>query len=479
MQSRNLKRLQEIEMSNSIYDIMGFYFDLRTFTLGARTAISRAQQNTVDNATSRQRTIARHCAAAEEKQPNQSTLDAAYRKFKSHYTRLNVMEYSSREVRALIYCLHKFENDTMVSAFTKVLDKQWRNRFLNGLLYFLLSYWDITEKSRLQVIIDVFQRKLSAYNGKRDKYLLLKQNARFLTLNGAELLGMTLRKMDVGQTNCCSIFSASSVFFGLSSNNIEFQYYSKVISSYFGRDAIEKLDMLKDVLDKHNYDATPKRIIPAMIIQNRDAVNEGKQDYIRSIALGMIGNPELSSKWSLRNGTAEENLNLKEARQILNEWLKRKFISIFFEKCMHEPSRQKYWLKHIEMIGDLEIWTTPFTMSLLMQDKRIADMFNTKVKVLNNEKNVDKSALIMTVGNYFFIEFSDVGCLYIFQKNSPYGLTIASNRFLYFDEIKRMRVDTIQSFYLKNQEGKINHNTGWENTLEKWMKCHSVIQNIW
>ena len=466
-------------MSNSIYDIIGFYFDPKMYTLGAKTAISSAQQNTIDNATSRQRTIARHCAAAEEKQPNQSTLDAAYRKFKSGYTRLNVEEYSSREVRALIYCLHKFENDAMVSAFTKVLDKQWRNRFLNGLLFFLLSYWDVTEKARLQAIIDVFQSKLSVYNGKRDKYLLLKQNARFLTLNGAELLGMTLRKLDVGQTKSCSIFSASSVYFGLSSNNIEFQYYSKVISSYFGRDAIEKLDMLKEVLNRHNYDATPKRIIPAMIIQNKDAVNEAKQEYIRSIAVGMIGNPELSSKWSLRNGTTEENSNLKEARQILNEWLKRKFISIFFEKCMHEPSRQKYWLKHIDIIGDLEIWTTSFTMSLLMQDKRIADMLNTKVKVLNNEKNVDKSALIMTVGNYFFIEFSDAGCLYIFRKDSIYGKTIASNRFLYFDEIKRMRVETIQSFYVEKQEGKITHNTGWENTFEKWMTRHRVKQELW
>ncbi len=466
-------------MSNSIYDIMGFYFDPKTFTLGARTAISNAQQNTIDNATNRQRTIARQCAAAEEKQPNQLTLDAAYRKFKSGYTRLNVEAYSLREVRALIYCLHKFENDAMVSAFTKVLDKQWRNRFLNGLLYFLLSYWDVTEKARLQAIIDVFQRKLKSYNGKRDKYLLLKQNARFLTLNGAELFGMTLRKMDVGQTKSCSIFSASSVYFGLSSNNIEFQYYSKVISSYFGRDAIEKLDMLKEVLDKHNYDATPKRIIPALIIQNKDAVNEAKQEYIRSIAVGMIGNPELSSKWSLRNGTPEEKSNLKEARQILNEWLKRKFISIFFEKCMHEPSRQKYWLKHIDMIGDLDIWTTPFTMSLLMQDKRIADMLNTKVKVLDNEKNVDKSALIMSVGNYLFIEFSDAGCLYIFKKDSPYGKTITSNRFFYFDEIKRMRVETIQSFYVGKQEGKISHNTGWENTLEKWMKHHHVKQELW
>ena len=466
-------------MSNSIYDIVGFYFDHKSFTLGASSAISNAQQQIIDNATNRQRTIARHCAVAEDKQPNQSTIDAAYRKFKSGYTRLNVEDYSSREVRALIYCIHKFDNDTMVSAFAKLLDKQWKNRFFNGLLYYLLSFWDTAENTRLQMIIDVFQRKLSIYDGKRDKYLLLKQNARFLALNGAELLGMTLRKMDVGQTESCYIFSAPSVFFGLSSNNLDFQYYSKVITSYFGRDAIEKLDLLREVLDRHNYDVTPKRIIPAMIIQNKDGVNEARQEYIRSIAVGMIGNPELQSKWTMRNGSPEEKSNLEEARQILNEWLKRKFISIFFEKCMHEPSRKKYWLDNIDIIENLEIWTTPFTKSLLMQDKRIADMLETKVNVLSNEKNIDRSALIMSVGGFFFIEFSDVGCLYIFRKNSPYGKTIASNRFFYFDEIKRMKVETIQSFYVEKDEGKITHNTGWEATLDKWMKRHHVTQDIW
>jgi hypothetical protein len=64
-------------MSNSIYDIVGFYFDPKTFTLGARSAVSNAQQQIINNATNRQRTIARHCVAVEEKQPNQSTIDAA------------------------------------------------------------------------------------------------------------------------------------------------------------------------------------------------------------------------------------------------------------------------------------------------------------------------------------------------------------------------------------------------------------------
>lgn len=462
-------------MSNSIYDILGFYTDPKTFVLGARSAISDSQKKTIQNAANRLWTVVRSCQGLDDKKPDAHVMDAAFRKFKSSYLKLNVNDFSARETRALIYNMHLFNNDGMFASMAKLLDANWKNRFFNGLLFYLLTNWDSVDNNNLQVIIDLFQEKITHYDGKRDKYLLLQQNARFLNSNGAELLGMTLRKKDVGQTDSCSILTASSVYFGLNGNKIDLEYYSKVIVSYFGRDAIKKLDLLRDVLKLHNYDVTAKRIIPSMIIQNKEGAGEAKQEYIRALAVGMIGNPELASKWTMRNGTPEERQNLEEARLILNEWLKKKFISIFFEKCVHEPLRQKYWLKHIDMIEDLEIWCTPFTMSLLLEDKRISDLLNSKVKVLDNEKDADMSVLIMTIGNYYFIEFSDVGCLYLLQRRGPYGGLIASNRIMYFSEIKSIRVNLIQDFYVKTVDGKIDHRSGWESTLEKWMKYHRVI----
>lgn len=462
-------------MSNNVFEILQFYSDSRTFALGARLAISDAQKKIIHNAANRLWTIARECEGQEEKVPDTHVMEAAFRKFKSNFRNLDANVFSTREVRALIYGMCQFNDDDMYPAMSKLLERTWKDRYFNSLLFFLLSSWDSVASHNLQPVIDIFQNKLKSYQGKRDKYLLLKQNSRFLNLNGAELLGITLRKQDIGQKDSCSILIAPSVYFGLAGNRIDLEYYSRVIAAYFDRDAIHKLDLLKEVLKVHNYDATAKRIIPPMIIQSNGSVDAESQDCIRAIAIGMIGNPENASLWTMVNGSAEEKSNLSEAREILNEWLKKKFLTIFFEKCVHEPSRQKYWIDHIDMIDDLQIWTTPYTMSVLKSDNRISDMIDAKVKVLGYEKNVDMSVLIMSIANYYFIEFSDVGCLYMLRKGSPYGQIINSSRFLYFSEIKKMKVNLIQDFFLTNTEGKIDHRSGWETTLEKWMKYQRII----
>ena len=85
------------------------------------------------------------------------------------------------------------------------------------------------------------------------------------------------------------------------------------------------------------------------------------------------------------------------------------------------------------------------------------------------ESAMYKSVPLTCTSPYNLLEFS---LLILFSF-------IASKRFFYFDEIKRMKVEHIQSFYVEKQEGKIDHHKGWENTLEKWMERHRVIQNLW
>lgn len=462
-------------MSNNVYEILGFYNDPKTFVLGARSAINKAQKKLISKSTDALLNIARLCNSTEETKPKPAASEAAYMKFVKLYKNLEAEDFSSREIRALTYCMHQFSNKEMFHSFAKLLCLQWRDRYFNGLLFFLLNSWDSTDPECLQQIIDVFQTKIALYQGKKDKFLLLKKNAKYLQNNGAEMLGMALRKFDAGQTESCSLLSVPSVYWGLNTGKIDQEYYSKVITAYFGRDAIKKLDLLRKVLQEHTYENTAKRIIPSMILQNKGGINTEMQDYIRSIAVGMIGNPEHQSKWTMRYGTPEEKQNLEEARTILNEWLKKKFITIFFEICINEPQRKQYWLDHIDMIEDLEVWCTRTTMSFLMEDNKIADMLSTKVNVLTHEGDRNQSALFLYIGNYVFVEFSDVGCLYMFNNTSAFGNIITSRRFMYFDEIKRMKVDTIQDFYLKYKEGKIPHLSGWEKTLEKWMKFHHIV----
>lgn len=461
-------------MSKSIYEILRFYIDPKAFVVGARTAVNESQKQTILNATKRLHTIAHSCLNIEDKTPSPHTTELALHKFINYYRHIELTDFSSREIRALCYSIHKFKDSKMFESFALLIQKQWKYRFINGLLYYMLSNWDSADKNNLQIIINVFQKEIAEYDGKRDKYLLLKKNAPYLMTNGAELLGITLRKLDAGQTDYCSIWTVPSIYFGIPSNKINLEYYSKVISTYFGRDALKKIEQLSAILEAHDYAVTAKRIISAMIVQNKDTIGESMQDSIRTIAVRLIGNPELSSYWSIRNGSPEEKKNLEDARTILNDWLKRRFISIFFEKCVHEPSRKKYWLDHVDMVSELKVWCTPLCLALLNEDKNIAEFVSSNVRELEYESNTNRAALIMTIANYTFVEFSDIGCLYLLLKNGPYGTRIASNQILYFNEFRNIKIGNIQDFMLNLKEGKIDHRSGWENLLDKWMKIHKI-----
>ena len=461
-------------MSKSIYEILRFYIDPKAFVVGARTSVNNSQKQIIHNATERLHTIARSCISVEDKIPSPQTTELALRKFRKFHRHLDLTEFSSREIRALIYNMHEFRDSAMYESLALLLQKQWKNRFINGLLYYMLSNWDSADKNNLQIIINIFQEKISKYDGKRDKYLLLKKHAKYLMSNGPELLGMTLRKLDSDQTDSCSIWTAPSTYFGATSNKIDLEYYSKVITSYFERNALKRINLLKDILEEHNFNMTAKRIIPAMIVQNKDIIGEATQDSIRSIAVHLIGDSGISSYWTMKNGSPEEKRYLEDARTILNDWLKRKFISIFFEKCVHEPSRKKYWLDHVDMVSELKVWCTPLCLTLLNEDKKIADFITSNVRELEHEDSSNRAALIMTIANYTFVEFSDIGCLYLLLKNGSYGNRIATNQICYLDEIRRIRVDNIQDFMLNLKEGKIDHRPGWENILDKWMKIHKI-----
>ena len=226
---------------------------------------------------------------------------------------------------------------------------------------------------------------------------------------------------------------------------------------------------MEDVLNEHNYGPTAKRLIPAIILNKSKSATPSQMEAIKTLAITEIGDPSIASKWTLSVGTEEEKENLKEARRLLNEWIKRKFISIFFEKCVRDPRRKKYWIEHVDLISDFDIFCTRRTRSVLMQDDRISKLVSQKVSLLNDGSDNELSALGMTIGNYYFVEFSESGSgsIYIYRgkvKNPSY-----------FYQLKRPHLPTIQSFMIDKDEGKLPHLSDWEKTLNQWFRNHGLL----
>lgn len=457
-------------MSNSqLSHILDFQFSASDYTLAAKLLFNVSEKRAWEKCVQDLEQIANSCLVKDEPIPNKLESEQVYGRFIRLYKTPLRAYFSSRELRMLTYSMHHIKTVPMMKALVSLLDQHWRDRFFNGLLYYTLSNWDDTADNVMEPVLELMRKRLKAYQGKRDKYLILKNNMRFLTLEGPELLGLTLRQKDKGQKTACSLNHISSLVFGMSKDRLDMQFYSRVIVAYFEKDALAKLDIMERILKEHNYTPTAKRLLPSIILNDSKNAREKEKEAIKTLAVSEIGDPSERSHWKLSIGTSEEQDNLEQARQILEQWIKRKFISIFFEKCVQDPRRKKFWLDHTEMIGDFDIYSTPRTKSMLMQDSRISKLVERKVMVLNDKVVSNISALGMSIGKYYFIEFSESGSgsIYIYREKikSP----------LYFYQLKRPHLPTIQSFMIDKDEGKLPHLSDWEKTLTQWFKNQGLL----
>lgn len=457
-------------MSNSqLSHILGFRFSASDYTLAAKSLFTVSEKRAWEKCVQDLEHIADSCLANDEPVPDKLESEEVYTRFCRLYRTPSRADFSSRELRLLTYSMYHIKTVPMMKAMVSLLDKHWRDRYFNGLLYYVLSNWDDTDDNVMEPVLELLQNRLKAYQGKRDKYLILKKNARFLTLEGPELLGLTLRQKDKGQKIACSLNNISSMVFGMSKDRLDMQFYSRVIVAYFEKDALSKLDMMEQILKEHNYAPTAKRLIPSIILNDSKNAREKEKEAIKTLAVSEIGDPSERSHWKLSTGTREEKDNLEKARQILEQWIKRKFISIFFEKCVQDPRRKKFWLDHADMISDFDIYSTPRTKSMLLQDSRISRLVERKVMVLNDKVDTDLSALGMSIGRYYFIEFSESGSgsIYIYREKIKDPS--------YFYQLKRPHLPTIQSFMIDKDEGKLPHLSDWEKTLTQWFRNHGML----
>lgn len=448
--------------------ILKISFDPRTFVLGAKDILSQKEKTNIEKNIDRLKEVSSIGLSNDEPIPDEYLSDKVYARFQYCCSHPGKDVFSSRELRMLIYSMYRIKRSTMMNKLVKMLDENWRNKFFNGLLVYILSNFDTTNEEIMAPVLSLMQKQLKAYKGKRDKYLLMKRNLRFFQLHGPEMLGITLRRQDAGQKKNCSLRNMSSMIFGMSSNRIDYEYYSRTIVAYFEKDALSKLNLMEEILKAHNYDATPKRLIPSLIINENKKGTAEQIDTIKTLAVGMIGDPAIKSKWSLSTGSAEEKENIEEARKIMNGWIKRKIITLFFEKCVHEPTRKKFWLDHVNLIRSFRIYCTIESKAVLMQDSRMANYLESITTVLRDKKTVDMYALGMSIGKYYMIEFSDIGSLHIYPENSIKGP-------LYFWQLKKLHIPVIQSFMLDFDEGKLPHVKGWEKTFNTWLHKHHLL----
>lgn len=450
--------------------ILNWSFKPDTFVLGAKDLLSKKEQKVIDSNTQQLRDITVLCGKREEEVPDKNMCNRIFRLFEANYKDEHVGDlFSLREIRHLIYAMHRAKEVEMMQKLLKLVDQRWRDRFFNGLLFYILSNFESAPEKVMVEVLSLMQKKLKQYEGKRDKFNTLKRNIVYFQINGPELLGLKMKKQDGEKSDYCSLKHASQTIFGMNRLRLDFEFFSRAIVTYFEKEKSINVGLIQEIMKLHNCDDTSKRLVPALVLNEAASRSEIYRDRVRLLAMRLIGDPASPSKWIFAKGTREEKQNLDKTREIINKWITRKIITIFFEKCVEDPKRKAFWIDHADLVEDFKLYCTEKTYAALKQDNRIVDIVDSKTdKVMEASSPLDP-ALGMLIGNYNIIEFASNRALQIYKSNEMKKIN-----FLNELNINTLH-NTIQSFCVNYEEGKLPHNSGWEKTLVKWFENHGIL----
>lgn len=191
-------------------------------------------------------------------------------------------------------------------------------------------------------------------------------------------------------------------------------------------------------------------------------------------ALHLIGDPANDAYWEPWEWASQEDRsNLKRAQAILNEWLTRRFITIFFDKIAMDSDRKTFWLKYVRSISRFKIYGSHLTQYSLSQDERVRSNLDARFGILQDGGG-NQSALVMVVKDYVLVEFSLKGAAFFaYRSSNPLCPNISYSSI----RTRQLKLDTeLLMRRMNNQvlshraEGRFAHHLGWERFLKWWLE---------
>ncbi len=466
----------------SASEILKFNFSPTTFQQSANKVIPATTIHQIGNRIAQLKSITEKVGDASFAFDDDSLKSKTFKKFKLSFSN-NKQPFTKRELRALIYGLdysennltNIFSNELETGYALELLDSSWRESFLKGLILFLFKNWESKHFQSLEQLRDFISQQLETYSGNNKQILNFKRNQGYFKVkNGNEVLGVTLARMNKPIQEATKILGVPESWFSYS-------YFSRVIVIYYEKNKaniINEIDNLHEVLLKNNSSITSKRLVSKMIIQANQPAFATSQDRLKKIAFTQIGDPSNISNWSaFDNANESERREILEARNILDEWIAKQFIDIFFRVCLNDERRKRFWLKIASKNRvSFKVYGPSRTKRLLQQEGRIKEYLDARFTTVYSTKDV--SAFILYIGNYILIEFSDAGyAFYAYQLNGTNkpNFEIRLNS---VDEFRNSKLKTLvyrsgYSITDTNEEGRLSHLDGdllWEQVFEYWLK---------
>jgi hypothetical protein len=461
----------------SVNDILEFHFLPSAFQQTAQKIIPTTLSQLNDIRIDKLKKITEHVGAASFNFNGNNLIPQVFKKFKSSI-QTNNTAFDRRELRTLTYSLSYsetgqstiFNNEKEINYALQLLNSNWRDSFLIGIIDCYLKNWETENRTSLSRLAEFIGEKLKTYNGNRTTINAFKSNLKYFDLkNGDLIFGNELALKNAQIKEATKVLSLPESWF-------TYPYFSKVIVAYYDKKQSEISNMIDDfenALDFHKNSNTNKRIVSKIIIQANKPEFAALQDKVKHLAFKFIGDPENKSIWAdFNNATEKEKSDLINARKILNEWITRQFINVFFNVCINDDRRKRFWLKYAPHISSFKVYGPSFTKTLLKRDERIAEYLEARFTTVYSNRDV--SAFILYIGDYMIIEFSNEGfacCAY--KMSSPNRPTLNS-RLNSVEDLRNsslpLAIQSDANYYYTSEEGRLFHNSNWEHKFNHWLK---------
>lgn len=385
----------------------------------------------------------------------------------------NLEDWSLHELRTISYSLQSFlKNENAFAYVVYILERNWRDTFFNGVTYCLLSSWNTFTDKQRAMIRTLLSGKLNKYSGHNKRYLLLKENFDFLQEEGPLRMATLLCKRD-------EVIDSAPALLGYRPSTVSWSYYSDVIIEYIRRKGITDLSAIEDLLGKNSLDRT-KKLVVVYLVEKVENAGMVFQDAVSKFTNRIIGDISINATWSpFLGATDDEKASLDKAKEITRKWFARKIIEVFFSVCVQDYSREKYWTKYVDYINDFRLVGSDLVRRKLETNNMIESYSLKNVFIPLNSRRLQTAALIMYIKDWIMVEFSDTGCLYVYERGHYIADRLKRKYINSIDDLKllsnQLVFKTFYGYYYGGSQGRHFHKGDWQWRLDLWMRDKFII----
>ena len=454
-------------------DILNINRDvLKDFYLLANRVADHQTERVINQNVRKLKSIEERMFVSEGIQVSKQSIDEIlYKEVQSaHNEVINMDDWTMRELRIVSYYMMKLQDDEVAFDYAlSLLDKGWRNMFFNGLVFYLMNSWCLIKPELRRKTSQLVMKKLQEYNDNNRRYLLLKNHANMFEEAGPQRLASLL-------INQCKDVREAPFVLGSKASALSQSYFSDVIVYYSNRHGLNE-EELEEIFETHDMKRT-KQLVFADLVQKAERNGDPvQQTQLSKFINRTLGDVTLTSTWApFLGATYDEALKLKKAMQQVNLWFTRRIIETFFEVCVQDRDRKKFWLDYVQYVRGFKIVGSTMTKRLLQNDSRVSSMFQRHF-IETNSTYSQTAALVLCIKDYVLIEFSDTGSVYAYKQNNEQVkfLRKGTRYMTSTNDLKDTSMDILvenDNWYgtSYNDEGRLTHRGYWQDRLKKWLQ---------